>query len=126
FGGGRAGDAPSNALAERLRALDFPVGRLKTGTPPRIDSKTIDFSQLALQPGDDPAPVFSFMGRPDSHPQQVPCHITFTNERTHAIIRAHLTESAIYSGNIEGIGPRYCPSIEDKIVRFADKTSHQI
>src|SRR5699024_906293 len=101
FGGGRAGDAPSNALAERLRALDFPVGRLKTGTPPRIDSKTIDFSQLAEQPGDDPAPVFSFTGRPQSHPRQVPCHITFTNERTHAIIREHLTESAIYSGNIE-------------------------
>lgn len=126
YGGGRAGDAPSNALAKRLRALDFPVGRLKTGTPPRIDAKTIDFSQLAEQPGDDPAPVFSFMGRLETHPTQVCCHITFTNERTHEIIRNNLGESAIYSGNIQGVGPRYCPSIEDKIVRFADKTSHQI
>lgn len=126
FGGGRAGDAPSNALAERLRALDFPVGRLKTGTPPRIDGKTIDYSRLAEQPGDDPAPIFSFMGRRESHPEQVCCHITHTNERTHDIIREHIGESAIYSGNIEGVGPRYCPSIEDKIVRFADKTSHQI
>ncbi|MES1952984.1 tRNA uridine 5-carboxymethylaminomethyl modification enzyme GidA [Salinisphaera hydrothermalis EPR70] len=126
FGGGRAGDAPSNALAERLRALDLPVGRLKTGTPPRIDAKSIDYSRLAEQPGDDPAPVFSFMGTRAEHPRQIPCHITYTNERTHAIIRERLHESAIYSGAIDSNGPRYCPSIEDKIVRFADKASHQI
>lgn len=126
FGGGRAGDAPSNALAERLRALDFHVGRLKTGTPPRIDGKSIDYSRLAIQSGDDPAPVFSFLGRRSEHPRQVPCHITYTNERTHAIVRDHLDESATYSGEIEGIGPRYCPALEDKVVRFADKTAHQI
>jgi len=126
YGGGRAGDAPSNALAERLRAMDFDVGRLKTGTPPRIDGKSIDFSRLAVQAGDDPAPVFSFLGQREQHPRQVPCHITFTNARTHDIIRAHLGESAIYSGNIEGVGPRYCPSVEDKIQRFADKDAHQI
>ncbi|MAS08990.1 tRNA uridine-5-carboxymethylaminomethyl(34) synthesis enzyme MnmG [Salinisphaera sp.] len=126
FGGGRAGDAPSNALSERLRALDLPVGRLKTGTPPRIDAKTIDYSQLAEQPGDTPAPVFSFMGRRAEHPRQVSCHITYTNERTHEIIRDNIGESAMYSGQIESVGPRYCPSIEDKVVRFADKESHQI
>ena len=126
FGGGRAGDAPSNALSERLRALDLPVGRLKTGTPPRIDAKSIDYSQLAEQPGDTPAPVFSFMGRRAEHPRQVSCHITYTNERTHAIIRDNIGESAMYSGQIDSVGPRYCPSIEDKVVRFADKESHQI
>ncbi|MES1929407.1 tRNA uridine 5-carboxymethylaminomethyl modification enzyme GidA [Salinisphaera dokdonensis CL-ES53] len=126
FGGGRAGDAPSNALSQRLRALDLPVGRLKTGTPPRIDAKTIDYSQLAEQPGDTPAPVFSFMGRRAEHPRQVSCHITYTNERTHEIIRDNIGESAMYSGQIDSVGPRYCPSIEDKVVRFADKDSHQI
>ena len=126
FGGGRAGDAPSNALSERLRALDLPVGRLKTGTPPRIDAKSIDYSQLAEQPGDTPAPVFSFMGRRAEHPRQVSCHITYTNERTHQIIRDNIGESAMYSGQIDSVGPRYCPSIEDKVVRFADKESHQI
>lgn len=126
FGGGRAGDAPSNALAQRLRALELPVGRLKTGTPPRIDAKSIDYSRLAEQPGEDPAPVFSFMGSRAEHPEQIPCHITYTNARTHAIIRDRLRESAIYSGAIDSAGPRYCPSIEDKVVRFADKDSHQI
>ena len=126
FGGGRAGDAPANALAKRLRGLDLPVGRLKTGTPPRIDASTIDYSRLAEQHGDDPAPVFSFMGRRSQHPRQVCCHITHTNARTHAIIRDNLGESAMYAGNIEGVGPRYCPSIEDKVERFADKDSHQI
>lgn len=124
--GGRAGDAPSNALAKRLRALPFRVARLKTGTPPRIDGKTIDYSQLEAQPGDTPRPVFSYLGSENDHPQQVHCHITHTNEKTHEIINANLEKSAMYSGNIEGVGPRYCPSIEDKVVRFADKTSHQI
>ncbi|MES1923934.1 tRNA uridine-5-carboxymethylaminomethyl(34) synthesis enzyme MnmG [Salinisphaera sp. T31B1] len=126
FGGGRAGDAPSNALAERLRDLALPVGRLKTGTPPRIDAKTIDYARLAEQPGDTPAPVFSFMGRRAEHPRQVCCHITHTNETSHAIIRDNIGESAMYSGRIDSVGPRYCPSIEDKVVRFADKDSHQI
>ena len=126
FGGGRAGDAPSNALSERLRALDLPVGRLKTGTPPRIDAKSIDYSQLAEQPGDEPAPVFSFMGERAEHPRQVSCHITYTNETTHRIIADNIGESAMYSGQIDSVGPRYCPSIEDKVVRFADKASHQI
>tara|TARA_B100002052_G_scaffold295200_1_gene321244 strand:+ start:125 stop:2071 length:1947 start_codon:yes stop_codon:yes gene_type:complete len=126
FGGGRAGDSPSNALAERLRALDLPVGRLKTGTPPRIDARSIDYSRLAEQPGDDPAPVFSFVGTRAEHPEQRPCHITYTNAKTHELIRGRLHESAIYSGAIDSAGPRYCPSIEDKIVRFADKDSHQI
>ena len=126
FGGGRAGDSPSNALAERLRALDLPVGRLKTGTPPRIDARSIDYSRLAEQPGDDPAPVFSFVGTRAEHPEQRPCHITYTNATTHELIRSRLHESAIYSGAIDSAGPRYCPSIEDKIVRFADKDSHQI
>lgn len=126
FGGGRTGDAPSNALAGRLRGLDLPVGRLKTGTPPRIDTKSIDFSRLSVQGGDEPAPVFSFMGSRADHPRQIPCHITFTNERTHELVRQRLHESAIYSGAIDSVGPRYCPSIEDKIMRFADKSSHQI
>lgn len=124
--GGRAGDPPSIALAHRLRALPFRVGRLKTGTPPRIDGKTIDYSVLIPQPGDVPVPVFSFMGNVDQHPQQISCYIAKTNERTHEIIRSQLSRSAMYGGMIEGIGPRYCPSIEDKVVRFADKVSHQI
>ena len=124
--GGRAGDPPANALSERLRELPFRVDRLKTGTPPRIDGNTIDYSQLEAQPGDDPRPVFSFMGSVADHPRQVPCHITHTNEQTHDIIRGNLDRSPMYSGEIEGVGPRYCPSIEDKVVRFADKNSHQI
>jgi len=126
YQGGRAGDPPSNALAERLRALPFTVERLKTGTPPRIDSRTIDYAVLEEQPGDDPEPVFSFLGRREQHPRQVPCHITRTNEQTHEIIRGGMSRSPMYTGVIEGIGPRYCPSIEDKVVRFADKDSHQI
>lgn len=124
--GGRAGDAPSIALASRLREMPFRVGRLKTGTPPRIDGRSIDYSQLEEQPGDTPRPVFSYLGSLDDHPQQVVCHITHTNTRTHEIISDNLQKSAMYSGNIEGVGPRYCPSIEDKVVRFADKDSHQI
>ena len=124
--GGRAGDPPANALAARLRALPLRVERLKTGTPPRIAARSIDYSQLAEQPGDEPVPVFSYLGSADEHPRQVSCHIARTTERTHAIIRGGLSRSPLYSGVIEGIGPRYCPSIEDKIVRFADKTSHQI
>jgi len=126
FSGGRAGDPPSIALAERLRDLPFRVERLKTGTPPRIDSRTIDYSDLAEQPGDTPLPVFSYTGKAEDHPEQISCHITHTNEKTHDIIREGLHRSPMYSGVIEGIGPRYCPSIEDKVVRFADKTSHQI
>jgi tRNA uridine 5-carboxymethylaminomethyl modification enzyme len=126
FSGGRAGDPPSIALAERLRDLPFRVERLKTGTPPRIDSRSIDYSELAEQPGDSPLPVFSFTGKVTDHPRQISCHITHTNEKTHDIIREGLHRSPMYSGVIEGIGPRYCPSIEDKVVRFADKTSHQI
>ena len=124
--GGRAGDPPSIALAERLRDLPFNVSRLKTGTPPRIDAKTIDFSQLEEQPGDTPLPVMSFLGKAADHPKQVSCHIAQTNSETHAIIREGLDRSPMYTGVIEGIGPRYCPSIEDKIHRFADKNSHQI
>ena len=124
--GGRAGDPPANRLAARLRELPLRVGRLKTGTPPRLDGRTIDYSRLGVQPGDDPPPVFSFMGERAEHPAQVSCHITGTNERTHAIIRAALHRSPMYTGVIEGVGPRYCPSVEDKIVRFADRTSHQI
>ncbi|MEM6998926.1 MAG: tRNA uridine-5-carboxymethylaminomethyl(34) synthesis enzyme MnmG [Pseudomonadota bacterium] len=124
--GGRAGDPPSIALADRLRELPFTVGRLKTGTPPRIDGKTIDYSQLQVQSGDDPVPVFSYLGSVDQHPQQIPCHITYTNEKTHEIIRAALDRSPMFNGNIDSTGPRYCPSVEDKIVRFADKQSHQI
>jgi tRNA uridine 5-carboxymethylaminomethyl modification enzyme len=126
FAGGRAGDPPAIALAHRLRELPIRVERLKTGTPPRIDGKTVDFSVMQTQPGDEPAPVFSFMGDVSQHPRQIPCHITQTTERTHEIIRQSLNLSAMYSGAIEGTGPRYCPSIEDKIVRFADKNSHQI
>jgi tRNA uridine 5-carboxymethylaminomethyl modification enzyme len=123
---GRAGDPPAMRLAETLRELPFAVGRLKTGTPPRIDGRTIDYAALAEQPGDDPAPVFSFLGSRSEHPRQVSCWITHTSERTHEIIRGALDRSPLYSGVIEGVGPRYCPSIEDKVVRFADKTSHQI
>ena len=126
FAGGRAGDPPSTRLAERLRARPFRVGRLKTGTPPRIDRNSIDFSRLEEQPGDDPQPLFSTMGSLDMHPEQVCCHITHTNARTHDIIRESLHRSPLFSGEIEGVGPRYCPSIEDKVVRFADKTSHQV
>ncbi len=124
--GGRAGDPPSIALAQRLRALPLRVGRLKTGTPPRIDSRTIDYSVCELQPGDEPRPVFSFLGSPADHPPQVPCHITWTTAETHDIIRGGLDRSPMYSGVIEGVGPRYCPSVEDKVVRFADKDRHQI
>ena len=123
---GRAGDPPSLSLAARLRELKLPVGRLKTGTPPRIDGRSIDFSVMQEQPGDDPAPVFSYMGRRDMHPRQLPCWITHTNARTHEIIRGGLDRSPMYTGVIEGVGPRYCPSIEDKIHRFAGKASHQI
>ncbi|HUL13979.1 MAG TPA: tRNA uridine-5-carboxymethylaminomethyl(34) synthesis enzyme MnmG [Methylococcaceae bacterium] len=126
YAGGRAGDAPSNALAARLRELPFRSGRLKTGTPPRIDSRSIDFSVMQEQAGDTPTPVFSFLGHSEEHPAQISCHITRTNARTHDIIRAGLDRSPLYAGVIEGVGPRYCPSIEDKIVRFADKDSHQI
>ena len=126
FKGGRAGDPPSIALAQRLRELPFRVDRLKTGTPPRIDARTVDFSKMQEQPGDTPTPVFSFMGKQSDHPQQIPCYITYTNEKTHDVIRNNLHRSPMYSGVIEGIGPRYCPSIEDKIVRFADKDKHQI
>jgi tRNA uridine 5-carboxymethylaminomethyl modification enzyme len=124
--GGRAGDAPSNALAERLRAMPFRVGRLKTGTPPRIDGRSVDFSRMEVQPGDDPVPCLSLLGSAQQHPRQVPCHITWTNEATHAIIRGGLDRSPLYSGVIEGTGPRYCPSIEDKVVRFAERVKHQI
>lgn len=124
--GGRAGDPASVALAERLRALPFRVDRLKTGTPPRIATSSIDFSQLAEQPGDNPTPVFSFLGKREHHPKQISCYITHTNEKTHQVIRNNLDRSPMYSGEIEGIGPRYCPSIEDKVVRFADRNSHQI
>jgi tRNA uridine 5-carboxymethylaminomethyl modification enzyme len=124
--GGRAGCPPSIRLAERLRELPFRVARLKTGTPPRLDGRSLDFSVMTVQPGDDPVPVFSFLGRRAEHPPQVPCHITRTTEATHDIIRGALHESPMYAGLIEGVGPRYCPSIEDKVVRFADRTSHQV
>jgi len=123
---GRAGDPPSLTLARRLRELDLPVGRLKTGTPPRIDGRTVDLSLMTEQPGDDPTPVFSFLGRREQHPRQLSCWITHTNARTHEIIRSGLGRSPLYTGIIEGVGPRYCPSIEDKVTRFAQKTSHQI
>ena len=123
---GRAGDPPALTLAQRLRELKLPVGRLKTGTPPRIDGRSIDFSVMTEQPGDDPVPVFSFMGSRKQHPRQLPCWITHTHEGTHDIIRAGLDRSPLFTGVIEGIGPRYCPSIEDKITRFADKNAHQI
>jgi tRNA uridine 5-carboxymethylaminomethyl modification enzyme len=124
--GGRVGDAPSIRLAERLRELPFDVARLKTGTPPRLDRKTLDYGLMQEQPGDEPTPVFSFLGKRREHPSQVSCFITKTTEETHEIIRGSLDESPMFSGLIEGIGPRYCPSIEDKVVRFADKDSHQI
>jgi tRNA uridine 5-carboxymethylaminomethyl modification enzyme len=124
--GGRVGDPAAIKLAERLRDLPFRVGRLKTGTPPRIDGRTVDFSAMQIQAGDDPVPVFSFLGRRSEHPRQVNCHITHTNEATHEIIRGALDRSPMYTGAIDGVGPRYCPSIEDKVVRFADKSSHQI
>ncbi|MFQ3206623.1 MAG: tRNA uridine 5-carboxymethylaminomethyl modification enzyme, partial [Glaciecola sp.] len=126
YKGGRAGDPPSNALAQRLRALPFRVGRLKTGTPARLDTRSLDYSKMQAQPGDTPLPVFSFTGNVEDHPRQVPCYITHTNEKTHDIVRSGLDRSPMYTGVIEGVGPRYCPSIEDKVMRFADKTSHQI
>jgi len=126
YAGGRAGDPPALALAERLRALPFRVGRLKTGTPPRIDGRTIDYSRLSEQPGDQPTPVMSYLGSVGDHPRQISCFITHTNERTHDLIREGLKYSPMYTGEIKGVGPRYCPSIEDKVVRFADRSAHQI
>ena len=126
YQGGRAGDPPANALSQRLREQPFTVERLKTGTPPRIDKRSVNFSVLEEQPGDNPEPVFSFMADRSWHPQQIPCHITRTNQQTHDIIRGGMDRSPMYTGVIEGVGPRYCPSIEDKVVRFADKESHQI
>jgi len=126
YAGGRAGDAPSNRLAARLRELPLRVGRLKTGTPPRLDGRTLDWSVMTVHPGDVPTPVFSFMGHVNQHPEQVDCYITSTNERTHDIIRAATDRSPLFTGAISGVGPRYCPSVEDKVVRFADKPSHQI
>jgi tRNA uridine 5-carboxymethylaminomethyl modification enzyme len=126
YSGGRAGDPPAATLAARLRELTLGADRLKTGTPPRIDGRSIDYSGLQAQPGDDPLPVMSFLGDVSEHPRQLPCWITHTSERTHDIIRGALDRSPLYTGKIEGVGPRYCPSIEDKVVRFADKTSHQI
>ena len=126
YNAGRAGDPPAMRLAARLRELPLRVGRLKTGTPPRIDGRSIDFSVLDTQAGDDPCPVFSFMGHVAEHPRQVPCHITYTSARTHEVIRAGLSRSPLFNGAIKGVGPRYCPSIEDKVVRFADKDAHQI
>jgi len=124
--GGRAGDPPSTGLAERLREMPFHVARLKTGTPPRVDGQTLNYDVMTEQPGDEPVPVFSFMGSREDHPRQVSCHITHTTDATHDIIRDSLTESPMYSGRIEGVGPRYCPSIEDKVVRFAERNSHQV
>ncbi|MCE7537305.1 tRNA uridine-5-carboxymethylaminomethyl(34) synthesis enzyme MnmG [Aliivibrio fischeri] len=126
FSGGRAGDPSSITLAQRLRERPFRIDRLKTGTPPRIDARSVDFSGLEAQPGDNPTPVFSFLGKREHHPQQVNCFITHTNEKTHDVIRNNLDRSPMYAGVIEGIGPRYCPSIEDKVMRFSDKDSHQI
>ena len=127
YAGGRAGDPAAISLSARLKELKLPQGRLKTGTPPRIDGRTIDFSVMLEQPGDlDPVPVFSYLGRPEQHPKQVPCWISHTNEKTHDIIRGGLDRSPMYTGVIEGVGPRYCPSIEDKIHRFADKASHHV
>jgi tRNA uridine 5-carboxymethylaminomethyl modification enzyme len=128
YEGGRAGDAPSNRLAARLRELALPVGRLKTGTPPRIDARTVNFDAMQIQHGDDPTPVFSFMGKRAMHPKQIPCYITYTNAQTHEAIMASLDQSPMYSeqGEIDSVGPRYCPSIEDKVMRFADKDRHQV
>ena len=126
FKAGRAGDPPSLTLAQRLRDMEFPAGRLKTGTPPRIDGRSMDYSKLQEQPGDFPTPIFSFMGNAISHPKQISCWITSTNDETHDIIRGGLVDSPLYTGKIEGIGPRYCPSIEDKVVRFSERHSHQI
>ncbi|WP_047707423.1 tRNA uridine-5-carboxymethylaminomethyl(34) synthesis enzyme MnmG [Plesiomonas sp. ZOR0011] len=126
YSGGRAGDPPAVALSHRLRELPLRVKRLKTGTPPRLDARTIDFSALQQQWGDNPAPVFSFLGDTSEHPEQMPCYITHTNERTHDVIRANLDRSPMYAGIIEGIGPRYCPSIEDKVMRFGDRNGHQV
>ena len=124
--GGRAGDPAANFLAEKLRQLPLRIKRLKTGTPPRLDGRSINFEVLLEQPSDNPLPVFSYLGKIEQHPTQISCFITYTNEKTHAIIRSGLNRSPIYSGVIDGIGPRYCPFIEDKVVRFADKLSHQI
>lgn len=126
YSGGRAGDAPSIALAQRLRELPFRVDRLKTGTPPRLDARSINFDNIEAQPGDTPTPIFSFLGKASDHPEQIPCYITYTNEKTHDIIRQGMDRSPMYTGVIEGVGPRYCPSIEDKVTRFADKSKHQI
>ncbi|GAB6068621.1 tRNA uridine-5-carboxymethylaminomethyl(34) synthesis enzyme MnmG [Methylothermus subterraneus] len=126
YPGGRAGDSPANALASRLREMAFCVGRLKTGTPPRLDGRSLNYQVMEAQPGDTPTPVFSFLGKPEDHPPQVLCHITRTNPKTHEIIRASLDRSPMFTGVIEGVGPRYCPSIEDKVVRFAERDSHQI
>jgi len=126
FEGGRLGDPPANALSKRLRELPFSVDRLKTGTPPRVDSRSIDYSDLQAQPGDQPTPVFSFLGRREEHPDQLSCHITHTNPETHDIIRGGMSRSPLFTGVIDGVGPRYCPSIEDKVVRFAERNSHQI
>ncbi len=126
YAAGRMGDPPATTLAARLRERPFVIDRLKTGTPPRIDGRSLDYAVMVEQPGDDPRPVFSFMGSTADHPEQVSCWITHTSERTHQIIRDALHRSPLYSGQIEGVGPRYCPSIEDKVVRFADKASHQI
>ncbi|MCB1645314.1 MAG: tRNA uridine-5-carboxymethylaminomethyl(34) synthesis enzyme MnmG, partial [Pseudomonadales bacterium] len=124
--GGRAGDAPSIRLAERLRELPFTVGRLKTGTPPRIDGKSVNYQGLEEQPGDQPRPLMSYMSKLSDHPRQVSCFITHTSEKTHDIIRAGLDRSPLFTGEIDGVGPRYCPSIEDKVVRFADRDKHQV
>ncbi|HLB55925.1 MAG TPA: tRNA uridine-5-carboxymethylaminomethyl(34) synthesis enzyme MnmG [Coxiellaceae bacterium] len=126
YQGGRAGDPPSNALSKRLRELPFNVARLKTGTPPRIDRRTIDYACMKEQPSDNPLPVMSYLGSREDHPEQISCHITYTNEKTHDIIRNGLSESPLYTGKIEGVGPRYCPSIEDKVMRFAERNAHQI
>ena len=126
FQGGRAGDAPANALSKRIRELPFRVSRLKTGTPARLDGRTLNYDVMECQPGDDPVPVYSFLGSTEQHPRQINCHITYTNEETHEIIRSGLDRSPMYSGAIDGVGPRYCPSIEDKVVRFAGRTAHQI
>ncbi|BBB23663.1 tRNA uridine 5-carboxymethylaminomethyl modification enzyme [Isorropodon fossajaponicum endosymbiont JTNG4] len=126
FQGGRAGDAPSNALSRKLRSYDLGVSRLKTGTPPRLDGRTLDYSLMQVQPGDTPLPTFSFIGVKEDHPRQIPCYITHTNEKTHDFIRNGLKDSPMFTGNIEGVGPRYCPSIEDKVVRFSERDSHQI